>query len=256
MIVEVFSVVILPTMTSRLLASIRKGKTGDVQQFSKVKTRSDQVESRLLETFRSSISDRSRTQILFDTTLVTQVVILYDGAVGMLTRPIIVEPPNDEPVVVGSFSDTIGQVYPMSIPLETYMGHFTSLVPAGEATLYSLPTHPTSPDTVGPRQVRARRNVNVPEPEDPTLARLNFPMDEGAGEADRPVIAALPVALPVPPGVHIPHTTPIGTAVDLELNCPWITMWLKALKYIRDVNRLRRVSRAAIPPLIYASIFA
>ena len=232
MIVEVFCSITF-IMTSRLLA-IRKGKTGDIQQFSKVKTRSDQVESRLLETFRSTISDRSRTQILFDTTLVTQVAVVYDGSVGFLTRPIIVEPPNDEPVVVGSFSNTIGQVYPMSIPLETYMGYFTSLVPAGEATLYSLPTHPTSPDTIGPHQARPRRNA--PDPEEPTLARLNFPMAEGAGEADRPVIAALPVALPIPPGVHIPHTTPIDSAAELELNCPWITMWMKALKYLRDSN--------------------
>ena len=178
-------------MTSRLLV-IRKGKTGDTQQFPKVKDRSRPTETLLLDTLKGSVNNQLRTQLLFDyNLLVTQVAVVFDRAVGLFTRPFIVEHPNDDPVEVG--------VFPIPLDRCTLSPFLSKLIWDTLLPWFGLETLRLPPITSSQRTQQvlilcppiAQALRNAPEPEAPTLGRLNFPMEEGAREADWPMIGLL-----------------------------------------------------------------
>ena len=195
-------------MTTRVLA-LRRGKNGDTQKFSLARPPSAPGITLLEETLGPGINISRRHQILGDSSNVHQFACLWGTSLGFLTRPTIVTVGNGDTLVIGNFTDSIGEPYPVSIPLEIFQGTFTTLVRHGDATAFHLAIHPSTPDVVPgpPTNALGNRRGADPEPVEATLERLGFPLAENPTAEDRPVIAALPMLLPIGPGQTFPHLT-------------------------------------------------
>ena len=222
------------------LSNLQRGKTGPTQRFSLARSRDPTAVRSILDTFTTTISPHRRTQILFDSNLVSQFVCVMGDSVGYLTKPFIVDQDDGESLVLASFSDNIGQPFPVSIPLELFLSHFSTLVRRGDAATFSFPTHPAEPDEVGPPTVRALRNA--PEAVEASLERLNFPMGEEPTEEDRPVIAALPQFLPIPPGHSFDAPLAIANGTSVRDSFPLLSSWLGGISYARAANENQSVT--------------
>ena len=216
-------------MTSRQLA-LNRGKTGDVQRFSLARP-ADPARCQLLqETLAENIHAERRNQILNDPTNCFQYACRWGDSIGFLTRPTLVTLPGagGNTVVHGNFTDTIGQAFPVSIPLTEFRGSFTTLVRREDALQLNLSVHPKEPATiVGPRDGITRSAELI----EASLERLNFDMPEEPGDGDYPVIAALPCFLPVGPGQSFPHTTPVRGDVSFRESFLPFHVWRGGLAY-------------------------
>jgi hypothetical protein len=134
-------------MTSRQTTLLR-GKNGAIQRFSRARAFSNETHRLVLSTLADDINDSLRDQILSDPALVIQYACVWGDSVGYLTRPFIVQPDEGDTRVLGSFTDTIGQCYPISIPLEAFKGSFSTLTTQGDIEALNLPFHPDAPDTI------------------------------------------------------------------------------------------------------------
>jgi hypothetical protein len=126
---------------------------------------------------------------------VTQFSLVWGDRIGYLTRPTLYTGDDNVTVVVGSFSDVIGQALPVAIPLDAFHGYFTMLVPRAVADRYQLPQSMQEPDTIPP-PVQQDDEEDIQD--QPTIGRLHFYMDVNIPE-NRPIIAAFPHCLPIPP---------------------------------------------------------
>jgi hypothetical protein len=228
-------------MTSRQL-SLRRGKTGDVQKFSASRL-SAAADIRLLEeTLGSGINNSRRHQILSDPNNVQQFACLWGESIGFLTRPVITTSASGDTVVLGNFTDTIGEPLPVTVPLAAFQGTFTTLVRRGDATAFNLAVHPTSPDTVGgpPRPLpgAGRRAAAPTEPTEATLERLNFALAGGENptDEDHPVIAALPLFLPVGPSQTFPHPVALADPQTFRDTFPLLETWRQGMAYALTHN--------------------
>jgi hypothetical protein len=243
------------TMTSRQL-SVTRGRNGTVKRFSRVRVPVPATTRLLLNTLEADINNRLRDQILSDPTYVYQFACHWGDNVGYLTRPMVSQ---DETTgnaqVTGSFSDTIGQCYPVTVSLDTFQGHFTTLVRRGDAEALSLSIHPTSPDTIeGPAPAEAREtrgSSTSARRVEATLDRLHFPIPDESTDADRPVIVALPLFLPIAPGVSFDHAMALGTLAhhDTEDDSRLFHTWRFGLRYVIDHNNGLSVTKGG--PLFY-----
>ena len=73
------------------LSNLQRGKTGPTQRFSLARSRDPTAVRSILDTFTTTISPHRRTQILFDSNLVSQFVCVMGDSVGYLTKPFIVD---------------------------------------------------------------------------------------------------------------------------------------------------------------------
>ena len=228
-------------MTSRVLA-LNRGKTGDVHRFSLARPADPQRCLLLRETLREGIHTERRNQILNDPTNCFQYACRWGDSVGFLTRPTLVCSPDGgaDTIVVASFTDTIGQAFPVTIPLSDFRGSFTTLVRREDAQQLNLSIHPTEPATIpGPRDGITRTAELV----DASLDRLQFEMPEEPGDGDYPVIVALPCFLPIGPGQTFPHPTPIQDDVSFRDDFFLFHVWRGGLRYCIARNQGRSVTR-------------
>ena len=217
-------------------ATIRRGKASETQLYSLARPDRPPATRAVLESVKGNISASRRHQILYDLTSCPQFACVFGDTVGFLTRPVVLDPEEGDPVVCGSFSDTIGQTIPVSISLDVFQGRFTTLVSRRDAVTHSLAVHPTDPDGVPGPRVPARGRRPAADPEPASLERLGFPMPEDDDDGDRPVIAALPQLLPVPPGATFNHTTPIAEGGTLTSGSPLLDMWFKGVVFLKHRN--------------------
>ena len=220
-------------MSTRLL-SLRRGKTGTVQNFSLARGADPPGVALLAETLRPTINSARRAQILGDVTNVHQFACVFGGTLGFLTRPQIVTLEGGDTVVLGNFTDTIGEPVPVSVPLGAFQGFFTTLVRAGDAREFNLATHPTAPDTIaGPPAPGALGPIRgaPPPPVEASLARLNFALPDEAVADDHPVIAALPCFLPIGPGQTFPHLLPLADPQTFRESFPLFEVWKRGVAY-------------------------
>jgi len=234
-------------MTTRVI-SLRRGKNGDTQAFSLARPADSSAVTLLEETLGPAINSSRRHQILGDSSNVYQFACLWGTSVGYLTRPTIVTGVNGEAVVTGNFTDAIGEPYPVAIPLEAFQSYVTTLIRQGDATTFQLAVHPTTPDVVaGPPLVIpvADRRGRLPEPEvvEGTLERLGFPMPDNPGADDHPVIAAIPLFLPVGPGQTFPHLVALSDPTSFRDSFPLFEAWKTGIAYLQDHNEGISVTR-------------
>jgi hypothetical protein len=141
-----------------------------------------------------------RVHILSDPANVHQFACAFENVFGFFSRPTIDTDSGRAVVAVGNFTDTISEPFPVSIPILNFEGHFTTLIQRRDAETYGFATHPLSPDTVrGGRAARQRSGAAA------SLERLHFPLPDAAKDDELPVIAALPIFLPIAPGETSPH---------------------------------------------------
>ena len=140
---------ILSSMSSRILA-LRHGKTGDVQRFSLARPVDLPKQNLLREAILEDTNSEPHAQILSDPLVCYQFACRWGDLVGFLTKPTIVTTEGDNPVtlILASFSDTIGQSFPVSVPIEDFLGAFTTRVTRSDAEQLRLSVHPTAPATV------------------------------------------------------------------------------------------------------------
>lgn len=237
-------------MTTRVLA-LRMGKTGDNQRFSTARARSDDNERLLTEAMQPGINPQRRIQLLSDPTHCYQFLCRWTTTTGFITRPSIETMDNGNAVVAGSYTDTIGQCFPVSVPVADFQGYFTTLVPRGDAERLGLAVYPIVPDTVAGPPAAGTRNA---QPTEPSMERLNFPLPEPAAEGDRPVIAALPVMLPVGRGQTCPHSLALNDAQNFQDTFYRFQVWRNGVKYCVQHNDGRSVTRGG--PLFHLPALA
>ena len=232
-------------MNARQLA-LTRGKTGNNQRFSTSRP-VDQTKNLLLQSaLVETMNNERRSQILNDPMNTYQFACRWDDNVGFLTRPTLVPGEGGNVVVCGSFTDTIGQVFPVSLPLEEFRGYFTTLVPRGVANRFNLSIHPQEPSTVAgpppPVELGRGARLNQPAPVEASLERLDFPMPEDQGPDDLPVVVALPMVLPIGPGQTFPHVTALEGGEDFAETFPLFDAWKKGMQYCITANEGRSVT--------------
>jgi hypothetical protein len=134
-------------MSVRIIA-LRRGKTGDTQSFSKAQARDPTIVALVREVMRPEAADLMRVHVLSDPANVHQFACAFENVFGFLSRPTIDTDMGRLVVAVGNFTDTIGEPFPVSIPILDFEGHFTTLIRRRDAETYGFATHPLSPDTV------------------------------------------------------------------------------------------------------------
>lgn len=216
-------------MTTRL-HSLRRGKTGDVQSFSKARP-ADNAITGLIKSTLGGVNPTLRTQVLSDPGNVCQFACVFGDCIGFYTRPILVADPvvPGGLMVLGNFTDTIGEPLPLAVTVQEFQGHFTTLVPLGDAELFDLAIHEMRPDVVEGPTARGNRLAA-------TMERLNFPMPDNPAGGDYPVVVALPRFLPIGPGQTFPHLLAIDDATSFYGTFPLFEVWRRGLRYARQHN--------------------
>ena len=192
-------------------AAIRRGKTSDTNRFSRVHPGDPAKVTLLRQTYGADMPDARRRQVLADPNNCSQMVIRWGDSYGFLTRYTVsaTAAADGGQVVCGSFSDTIGQSFPVTIPVDDFFGFFTSLVKRGDADRLNLVQYAKEPDTIhGPPGAGVRA-----APAEPGHDRLHWDeLPDGHDPADEPVIVVLPMCLPVGPGQTCEHFALLGAA--------------------------------------------
>ena len=185
----------------------------------------------LLDTLQHDVPFPRRWQFWSDPSRVSQFAAVYDHHVGFLTRPQLLAVPNQDDIAVGSFSDTIGECVPVSVSGESLMSWFTTLVRRADAEALGLEIHPIAPEGVVPPLADPADDV---DDANATLARLHFGpiVDDG----DRPVIVALPLFLPLPPGQSFPEGLNLGDPESFRDSFLYFEVWRQGHAYVRNHN--------------------
>jgi hypothetical protein len=191
----------------------------------------------LERTMGPNVNEHSRTAVLSDPLNVSQFACFFDDTTfGFFTRPVVVPGANGTVSIVGNFTNTIGDPSPFVVPLDDeFMGHFTTLVHKADSNLYNLAVHPRDPDTLDGRVRNGRAAAG-------TLERLQFPMPNASAAGDYPVIAALPLFLPVGPVQTFPHSLPLADAGSFADTYPLFQVWWDGIIYAKTMNEGRSVS--------------
>ena len=227
-------------------AQIARGRASSTRTYSTVRPKDPSLTATVCETLQLATPPQRRAQILSDSHYCSQFACLWNDVVGILTYPEYATDPSQQntPIIVGSYSDTIGDVYPVSVGPKLFSSWFTTLVRKDDATQFHLPQHPTAPDTVQGPPPAGPPAAASPVPA--SNGRLNFTTSGEDGQ--QPVIAALPCFLPMPPG----HTFPVGTQITsspgtFRDDFPLFEVWLQGLAYAKTHNDAQSVTMGGGP---------
>lgn len=221
-------------MTSRILA-LRRGKTGDVQHFSKARPANPAAVT-LLNATLGGVNQAFRTQVLSDPNNVYQFICSFGDKVGFFTRPTIIPDGNGGFQVLGNFTDSIGEPLPLMVSMAEFQGHFTTLTRVCDAAGFGFATHPITPDLIEGTVVDEQRI-------EATLGRLNFTLPENPVPGDYPIIAAIPNFIPVGPGQTAPHLLLADDPMDLWDTFPLLDVYRRGLTYARLNNNSYSVTK-------------
>ena len=243
-------------MTSRL-ATIRRGKASDSQNFSTSRTPNPGTQRILDDLLNPGANQARRNQLLGDPTVVSQFIYVWDDVVGFLTRPRVMEHPPGTAVAVGNFTDAIGEPYPVSVPVAAVQSFFTTLVRRGDAVALGLPIHPTTPDRVaGPPDALGPRRAIPPEPIAGTWERLGFDIAEDAGPEDMPCIVALPCSPAIGPGLTFRHLMTLTDPESCRDSFLLLEVFRRGIIYARNRNDGKSVTHSGplfhLPTLVVA----
>ena len=212
-------------------AALNLGKTGPVQLFSSATPPNPSRQAVQRRTFQPGTLASVRTQLCLDSSVTLQYVGVWGSAIGLLTKPALFSPPDGaDPFVVGSWSDRLGQSLPVQIPLDDFLGFFTTLVGSSIVDNYGFPKHPEPPDTIENNDGVSGR------------ARLSYDANPAEPNADPPVIAALPNFLPLLPGHSFQTPVELDSLPSFQDANPLLQAWLQGLGYIRRRNANRSVT--------------
>ena len=245
---------------------IARGRSSSTRRYSQARQPNSAIFKTVLETFSNDTLEERREQILRDSAYVAQFACPWNDKVGFLTRPEFTTKDGNT-VILGSYSDQIGNVYPVLLSTNQFQGFFTTLVRKDDALEFGLVQHPSPPDTIpgpppagnppgaaapsGTSTRRSNRTTTAddgsaspapaapaapPGPVQASLDRLNF---DSPSEEDQhsPVLVALPVLLPLPPGTTFPENTPFSSPRDtFRTSSRLFEVWLQGYNYVLTHN--------------------
>ena len=183
------------------------------------------------DSVRRTFSPMARLSFLASPKYVTQFLFVWNDKAMVGTKFMPATDSNNSAICIGSASDTVDGHLPIRAEERHFVAWFTSLVKKADAEACNLIRANEAPDEIpGPPP------DGEGEPVPPGMTRLNF--GAAASEADHPVLAALPLFLPLPVGVALP-AMPIpllqGT-IALEQQFPLFEIWCKAICCIGEHN--------------------
>ena len=217
-------------------AALARGKSAPNQTISGNRAPNPSACQVIVDALRHETSVERRTHVLNDPTMCGQFAVKWGSAIGTLSHPTVVEPALGTARVTGSYTDTIGRPYPIQLTVDAFRGYFTTLVPRNDAEAFHLAMHSILPETI-PGRAAEGRGARHQERPDPTLERLNFPMPDDPTPGDRPVIVALPVALPLGPGQALPPDYNLRDEVPaLDAKDKFVEVWLRGHKHALEMN--------------------
>ena len=188
--------------------------------------------------FSTNTHVRNRTLAKMD--LVNQFLFVAPGGkVYVFTCPTVGTDAANNAIVLGSMSDALDRVAPVSVPLKVFEGWAFSVVPEAAATLFDLPRYPELPDMTPGAPLADGTAGDLP-----SMARLDFGVDAVTA---LPVLAAVPVMLPIPVGVVLPVDA-VWDISDpkpaLEAVFPFYEVWRAAHAYMIRMNQGLSVTSA------------
>ena len=214
-------------------SNINCGHNGPIQRYSLSQAPNLSATTALLSTLTSACPPHRREQLLLDPTRCYQFACVWGDSIGFFTRPEVYLNALGETLVVGSFSDTIGTITAVNVPIADFQGSFTSLVRTADAEHFDLPRHPTpAADLPGPPDPNSDAPLDLVEG---TLGCLNF--GDAADLPDRPVIAALPGFLPLGPGDTFPDPANLSDDMSYCDSVRLLEVWKRAIYYLKRHNR-------------------
>ena len=100
---------------SALALALHHGKNADNQLFSLARLENPTTDHLATNSLGPGVTNQRRDQLHADPTFVFQFACPWDNIGGMLTHPTIITLPDGTDVVIGNFSDTLGE--PVSVHL-------------------------------------------------------------------------------------------------------------------------------------------
>ena len=183
---------------------------------------------RIQATLGKGMSEMTRRTTLADSALVKQYLIVHQGELRVLTRPVVATTAMGKTVYLASLGDALDTPTPVAVPAEFFSGIFVSLttqtavdsfdLPVAKEDPFTLEAPPVPEGTMGPP-------VAAPGPD-----RLQFTITSALGA---PRIAAWPLAIPLPPGYKVP----VGKELDdpltyEEMPSPMVRAWYNAARWL------------------------
>ena len=228
-----------PTMSNAaIMAAIARGKTSPIKHLSRVGEQVPSDERSILATIKRAANTPLRDYTLAH---VDQFLVAYAGKICVITKPAPTTSDAGDLMWTGSLSDKIGEAVPMTGLGSRFRGHFTSLVPKAIVDKYDLPHTDQAPDTIdGPVEADGAEAQA-------SMARLQFGVTDTPEQ--RPVIAALPVFLPIPKGYTVPENLDARSS-DLRGQRPTLKRRMRSsiVSFISMVSlRLTATSRPVLP---------
>ena len=170
------------------------------------------------------------------------VVPFGDNFVLFIALQVVKDAASDRLLAVGSISDTLGQVTPVSVPVDqVFLNGFISLTTRRTATALGLSVADSDPGTVAPPapDLEDEEAEDAQDQPQASLGRLNF--GDVLTPEDHPTMAFFPSALPLPPGRLFTHNAPITSHVDSLTTWELGQAWAKAIQYLVAQNNGRSV---------------
>jgi len=122
--------------------SLCQGKGSNAQHFFCLVTANPVKITLLQDTLTNGITQARRSQIWDDPTNCSQFTCRQNHSFRIFTRPVMSEHVNDADGgqwMVSSFTNTIGQVFLVAVPLNEFDGFFSNLVCRTDAARFNLP---------------------------------------------------------------------------------------------------------------------
>jgi hypothetical protein len=207
---------------------ISRGKSSTTTRISKALQIDNDKSETLLTTITFSGPPIARASHLLNMSVDHQFLVPISSEDNKLTAYIISDvqlDPSDGSFVLCNLSDTIGQVSPYRFPLSLLTNGFTTLVDEKTATDLKLSCLDDAADTFnapndGENQVQL------------TMELLHWP-----DQTKAPLIALLPLIIPILPGMSLPESFDMKTfkiPVTLEYAC--LRAWQKGIVWSHEFN--------------------
>ena len=213
--------------------SLRRDKGGVTQHFSRSATANPSKITLVQDTLTDGVTTARHSQIWADPTNCSQFACSWRNSFGFFTRLIVSEHVSKDGSqwMIGSFTDTLGRVFPVAVPLDDFDGFFTTLVRNADATRFNFPIYPHQPEAIQgpPADGEEGRGACNARPVVGSLEHLNWTAVGGDNDDDVPVIVVLPQFLPIGPGQTFPHHHPLVSDATFRDSFPLLEVWHKEI---------------------------
>jgi hypothetical protein len=171
-----------------------------------------------------------RRAIITDVSTTIQWLLIHEGRVVVVTRPVVATNAAGDPIFLASLGDALHQSTPVSFPESAVTGQVVVLVMAKDHAALRLPGCAAVPGQLDPPD----NADGSPSTEQASIDRLFFDVVGGTDHA--PVFDVLPTIYPLALG-ETPVTQALASPFPADGNhSPGVRVWYHAMQYLEAHN--------------------